>query len=184
MQSYYWVKTFHIVFVVAWMATVFYLPRILVNLAETAGQPAVTERLQLMGLRLYRFGHSMFGLAFLLGLVLWLGYKVIPDFPTMVAPGAAGWLHAKLGLVVLLVVHYVVAGRWLKGVDAGRALPSALDAYCAGAVPAAPAALDAPRAAWSAAVEAWERLAAVAIGPVIGNVSLTMSVTDLFWSTE
>lgn len=57
MQSYYWVKTFHIVFVVAWMATVFYLPRILVNLAETAGQPAVTERLQLMGLRLYRFGH-------------------------------------------------------------------------------------------------------------------------------
>jgi hypothetical protein len=36
MQSYYWVKTFHIVFVVAWMATVFYLPRILVNLAETA----------------------------------------------------------------------------------------------------------------------------------------------------
>ena len=46
MQSYYWVKTFHIVFVVAWMATVFYLPRILVNLAETAGQPAVGERLQ------------------------------------------------------------------------------------------------------------------------------------------
>ncbi len=31
MQSYYWVKTFHIVFVVAWMATVFYLPRILVT---------------------------------------------------------------------------------------------------------------------------------------------------------
>ncbi|WP_270999252.1 PAS domain-containing protein, partial [Listeria seeligeri] len=57
--------------------TVFYLPRILVNLAETAGQPAVTERLQLMGLRLYRFGHSMFGLAFLLGLVLWLLHRQI-----------------------------------------------------------------------------------------------------------
>ena len=28
MQSYYWVKTFHIVFVVAWMATVFFhVPR-------------------------------------------------------------------------------------------------------------------------------------------------------------
>ena len=115
MQSYYWIKTFHIVFVVAWMATVFYLPRILVNLAETAGQPAVSERLQLMGLRLYRFGHSMFGLAFLLGLVLWLGYKVIPDFPTMVAPGGAGWLHAKLGLVLLLV-YFGWTGRLLKGV--------------------------------------------------------------------
>ena len=121
MQSYYWVKTFHIVFVVAWMATVFYLPRILVNLAETAGQPAVTERLQLMGLRLYRFGHSMFGLAFVLGLVLWLGYKVIPDFPTMVAPGGAGWLHAKLGLVAVLLVYFSWIGRLLKGVArAGR----------------------------------------------------------------
>ena len=86
MQSYYWVKTFHLLFVVAWMAAVFYLPRILVNLSETAGQLPVTERLQLMGLRLYKFGHMMFGLALILGLVLWLGYKVIPDFPTMVAP--------------------------------------------------------------------------------------------------
>ena len=123
MQAYLWIKTFHLVFVVAWMASVFYLPRILVNLSEAAGQAQVLDRLQLMGRRLYRFGHTMFGLAFILGLVLWLGYRVLPDFPTMVGAGA-GWLHAKLGLVVLLVVHYVMAGRWLKGVDRGRALPS------------------------------------------------------------
>lgn len=124
MQSYFWVKTFHLVFVVAWMAAVFYLPRILVNLTETAGQAPVQQRLQLMGMRLYRFGHMMFGIAFLLGLVLWLGYKVLPDFPTMVAPGGAGWLHAKLGLVVLLMVYYTVTGRWLKGAAKGRGLPS------------------------------------------------------------
>ena len=124
MQSYFWVKTFHIVFVVAWMAAVFYLPRILVNIAEAAGQAQVGQRLQLMGRRLYGFGHVMFGLAFVLGLVLWLGYRVLPDFPTMVAPGAAGWLHAKLGLVALLLVYFIFTGRWLKGVDSGRALPS------------------------------------------------------------
>ena len=124
MQSYFWVKTFHLVFVVAWMASVFYLPRILVNIAEASGQPAVVERLQLMGKRLYGFGHSMFGIAFLLGLVLWLGYKVLPEFPTMVAPGAAGWLHAKLGLVVLLLVYFTFTGRWLKGTLKGKALPS------------------------------------------------------------
>ncbi|MBB3275129.1 MULTISPECIES: CopD family protein [Pseudoxanthomonas] len=120
---YFWVKTFHLVFVIAWMATVFYLPRILVNLAETTGQPDVQARLLLMGRKLYRFGHNMFGLAVILGLVLWLGYKVIPGFPTMAAPGA-GWLHAKLTLVVLVLAHFIIAGRWLKGVEKGRTLPS------------------------------------------------------------
>jgi putative membrane protein len=123
MQAYLWIKTFHLVFVVAWMASVFYLPRILVNLSEAAGQAQVLERLQLMGRRLYRFGHIMFGLAFILGLVLWLGYRVLPDFPTMVGAGA-GWLHAKLGLVVLLVIYYGITGRWLKSAGNGRALPS------------------------------------------------------------
>ena len=75
-------------------------------------------RLLLMGRRLYRFGHVMFGIAFALGLVLWLGYRVLPAFPTMVGAGTA-WLHAKLGLVVLLFGFYIVTGRWLKGVGAG-----------------------------------------------------------------
>ena len=72
-MSYPWIKTLHILFVIAWMAAVFYLPRILVNLAEAGAQPDVRARLMLMGRRLYRFGHVMFGLAFVLGLVLWLG---------------------------------------------------------------------------------------------------------------
>jgi putative membrane protein len=123
MQAYFWTKTAHLVFVMAWMGGVFYLPRILVNLAEAGDEPAVRARLVLMGRRLYRFGHTMFGLAVVLGLVLWLGYRVTPHFPTMVAPGS-GWLHAKLALVAAMLVHYIVAGRWLKGVEAGRALPS------------------------------------------------------------
>jgi putative membrane protein len=121
--TYLWVKSFHLLFVIAWMATVFYLPRLLVNLAETAGQGEVQARLQLMGRRLYRFGHHMFGLAALLGLVLWLGHRVVDGFPTMVG-SPAGWLHAKLLLVVLMLAHYIFAGRWLKGVEKGRTLPS------------------------------------------------------------
>jgi putative membrane protein len=123
MQAYLWVKTAHLVFVMAWMGSVFYLPRILVNVAEAGNEPAVRARLLLMGRRLYRFGHMMFGLAFVLGLVLWLGYRVLPDFPTMVGAGT-GWLHAKLALVALLLVHFSVAGRWLMGLDKGRSLPS------------------------------------------------------------
>lgn len=111
---YLWVKTFHVVFVIAWMAAVFYLPRILVNLAEVGEQPALREQLIAMGRRLYRFGHLVFGIAFLLGLWLWLGFGV-----------GGGWLHVKLILVALLLVHYTWAGRMLKGCAKGRPLPSA-----------------------------------------------------------
>lgn len=111
--SYLWIKTFHLVFVIAWMGGVFYLPRILVNIAEAGDMDAVRERLVLMGRRLYRFGHIMFGIAVVLGLVLWLHYGV-----------SGGWLHVKLVLVIAMMAHYTVAGRWLKGVDKGRPLPS------------------------------------------------------------
>ena len=76
-----------------------------------------------MGRRLYGFGNAMFGLSVILGLVLWLGYRVFPGFPTMVAPGT-GWLHVKLALLAVLLAYYIVSWRWLKGIDAGRALPS------------------------------------------------------------
>ena len=56
----------------------------------------------------------VFGVAFVFGLALWLHFGI-----------AGGWLHAKLLLVALILAHFVVAGRWLKGVEAGKPLPSA-----------------------------------------------------------
>lgn len=106
-------ETLHIVFVIGWMAAVFYLPRILVNIAEAGDAPAVRARLVLMGRRLYRFGHVLFGLTLLAGLTLWLHFGI-----------AGGWLHAKLTLVAVLLAYFIWCGRLLKGVDAGRALPS------------------------------------------------------------
>jgi putative membrane protein len=123
MHAYFWIKTAHVVFVMAWMGGVFYLPRILVNLAEAGDEPAVRARLVLMGRRLYRFGHIMFGLAFVFGLLMWQGYRLFGDgLPQMFAVG--GWLHAKLALVAVMLAYYIVSGRWLKGVEQGRALPS------------------------------------------------------------
>lgn len=112
-MAYLWIKTAHVVFVIAWMAAVFYLPRILVNLAEVGDVPAVRERLLLMGARLYRFGHVMFGFAVVLGLTLWLHFGI-----------TGAWLHAKLALVALLLAYFIVAGRWLKKAQRGGALPS------------------------------------------------------------
>ena len=112
-MAYLWTKLFHLLFVIAWLSTVFYLPRILVNLAEAGDQPAVRARLVLMGTRLYKFGHSMFGIAFLLGLTLWLHFDM-----------SGGWLHAKLAVVAGVLAHFIVTGRWIRRAAAGGPLPS------------------------------------------------------------
>ena len=112
-MAYLITKTAHLVFVMAWMGGVFYLPRILVNIAEAGDEPVVRARLVLMGRRLYRFGHIMFGLAVAFGLTLWLHFGM-----------SGGWLHAKLLLVALMLAHYLIGGRWLKAADAGKPLPS------------------------------------------------------------
>lgn len=114
-MAYVWTKTFHLVFVIAFMAAVFYLPRILVNLAEAGGEAGVRARLVLMGRRLYRFGHVVFGLALVTGLALALHFGMV-----------GGWLHAKLALVAALLAFHLFVGARLKAYDAGRkALPSA-----------------------------------------------------------
>jgi putative membrane protein len=92
---------------------VFYLPRILVNLSEAGEKPEVRERLVLMGLRLYRFGHAMFGLAVIPGVLLWVQFGI-----------KGGWLHAKLALVALLLAYFIVSGRMLKQAGAGARMRS------------------------------------------------------------
>jgi putative membrane protein len=123
-MTYLWIKSLHMLFVIAWMSAVFYLPRILVNIAEAGSEPAVKTRLHLMGRRLYRFGHNLFGIAFLFGLTLWQGWRVFPHaLPNVTGP--LHWIDAKLGLVVLLLVYFIWTGRLLKRSEQGAALPSA-----------------------------------------------------------
>jgi putative membrane protein len=98
-----WVKSFHIVFVASWFAGLFYLPRILVNLAQIpVDVPAESvkerERLLLMARKLLRFTTVLAVPAILLGAWMWLGYGIGRG------PGN-GWMHAKL-VVVLLAVGY------------------------------------------------------------------------------
>ena len=79
---------------------------------------AVRARLLLMGRRLYGFGHTMFGFALLAGMLLWQGYRVWPaTFPNIVA--GMGWLHAKLGLVAVLLAYFIWCGRHVKAIAKG-----------------------------------------------------------------
>lgn len=123
-NTYLWTKLLHTLFVISWMATVFYLPRILVNIAEAEGQPAVQARLVLMGKRLYRFGHIMLGFVFVFGLLLWFGRLIDPALWPHVTAGR-GWMHAKFLLVLLMLGHFIWAGRMVKAIGRGAAPRSA-----------------------------------------------------------
>jgi protoporphyrinogen IX oxidase len=104
---YLWIKALHIVFIAAWFAGLFYLPRIYVNLAQE-GNPAAVERLLGMARRLYRFTTILAVPALLLGLWLWLGFGI-----------KGGWLHAKLALVLLVIGYHHACGSLLKKFERG-----------------------------------------------------------------
>jgi putative membrane protein len=105
-----WVKSLHIVFVTSWFAGLFYLPRILVNLAMVGpASDAERARLLLMARKLYRFMGPLMVLALAFGIWLWLGWGF-----------GGGWLHAKLALVVVLVGYHLVCGAMVKRFERGE----------------------------------------------------------------
>ena len=95
-----WIKAFHIVMVASWFAGLFYLPRIFVNLAMVPPDSvAEFDRLLLMARKLLRFTTLLSIPALALGLVLWSYYGI------GLAPGN-GWMHAKLGLVAVVLAYH------------------------------------------------------------------------------
>ena len=97
-----WVKALHIVFMVTWFAGLFYLPRLFVYHARADDRPSI-ERFKVMERKLF-FGIMTPGavLTIVFGLWLWLGWGF-----------SGAWLHAKLALVVVLIVFHAWCGKLL-----------------------------------------------------------------------
>ena len=107
-----WVKSLHIVFVASWFAGLFYLPRIFVNLALVApDSTAERERLLLMAAKLYRFTALLSLPALGFGVWLLVAFWSVPGFGQ--GPGN-GWLHAKLGVVALVLGYQHACGAMLR----------------------------------------------------------------------
>jgi protoporphyrinogen IX oxidase len=105
-----WLKAFHIVFVVTWFAGIFYLPRLF--LYHAAATDAVSiERFQTMEKRLFAIMTIGATLTLLFGISLLL---VTPGFLQ------AGWLHAKLTLVLVLIAYHAWCYRLMAGLRVGR----------------------------------------------------------------
>ena len=93
-----WFKAFHVIFMVAWFAGIFYLPRLFVNHAETSSDE-VAQQLKGMEKRLLYFITPFALLTVLLGLILIYTYGNAWFV-------AAKWLHIKLTLVILLLIYH------------------------------------------------------------------------------
>lgn len=103
------VKALHIILVTSWFAGLFYLPRLFVNHAMVTDK-ATIERLELMEFKLYRFMTPLGILAVALGMWLWFGFGF----------EWGRWLHAKTGLVTLLIVYHLYCGRLMRAFAEGR----------------------------------------------------------------
>ncbi|HEX7037867.1 MAG TPA: protoporphyrinogen oxidase HemJ [Pseudomonadales bacterium] len=112
--GYLWLKAFHIVFVVAWFAGLFYLPRLFVYHAVTE-DAAGRERFRTMESRLYRV---IMRPAMILTLVFGIWLLVLG----WSAFASSGWLWLKIAGVVALLGYHHYCGRLIRdfAADANR----------------------------------------------------------------
>tara|TARA_R110000868_G_scaffold53389_8_gene167681 strand:+ start:505 stop:933 length:429 start_codon:yes stop_codon:yes gene_type:complete len=97
-MSLLWIKALHLFFMVAWMAGIFYLPRLFVYHSQSDNQ-AVKDQFKIMERRLWWFVTPFALLTLVFG--VWL----------IVAYGAnwfkaAHWLHIKLLLVLAIYIYH------------------------------------------------------------------------------
>lgn len=104
-EYYLWIKAFHIMAVIAWMAALLYLPRLFVYHTETTPGSTESERFKIMERRLLRVIMTPAMLAaWILGLTL-----------IFTGPYAnAGWLHAKLPFVLGLSGMHGIFAKFTK----------------------------------------------------------------------
>lgn len=101
-----WLKALHLIFMVTWFAGLFYLPRLYVYHAMTTDDIS-NERFKIMERKLF-FGIMTPGMILTLVFGIWM----LTDYAWAMY-SSAGWLHAKLALLALLVAYHVFCGVWL-----------------------------------------------------------------------
>lgn len=106
---YLWLKSLHIISLVAWFSGLFYLPRLFVYHCEVSTDETKNYArfctMEKKTLQIYNntccYSNHIFG--------LWLLFSY-----SFTAYKTAGWLHAKLGLVVLLWMYHLYCGKLVR----------------------------------------------------------------------
>ncbi len=107
-----WLKAFHLIFMVAWFAGLFYLPRLFVNHAMTEDRNTA-EHFKIMERKLYRFITPWMVLTLVFGIWMLIDYA-------WAAYGKMLWLHIKLLLIAALVAFHFYCGKLVRDFAADR----------------------------------------------------------------
>ncbi|QHQ36598.1 protoporphyrinogen oxidase HemJ [Algicella marina] len=108
---YPWIKAIHIMAVIAWMAGLFYLPRLFVHHAERAKPGSeLSETFKMMERKLLRIiMNPAMIVTWIMGILLLM--TGIVDF------GSEYWIHAKLLLVLAMTVFHMWLAKCRKAFE-------------------------------------------------------------------
>lgn len=102
-DAYLWLKGFHVIAVISWMAGLLYLPRLFVYHTQVAIGSETAALFKVMERRL------MHAIIIPAGAVTWaMGLAMVSQIGLV----GQGWLHAKLVLVVGMTVFNALLERW------------------------------------------------------------------------
>jgi putative membrane protein len=106
-----YIKAFHVIAVMSWMAGLLYMPRLFIYHSDAEPGSAQSETFKMMEQRLLKIiMNPAMMITWALGLFLaWDVYEF-----------RGGWLHAKIGLVVLLTMVHVLFSRAVRSFAADR----------------------------------------------------------------
>ncbi|MGO4706572.1 protoporphyrinogen oxidase HemJ [Microvirga sp. 2MCAF38] len=110
-MGYLWIKAFHVIAVISWMAGMLYLPRLFVYHCESQTGSIQSETFKIMERRLLKaIMNPAMILSWVLGIILiWQGGWI-----------SSGWLHAKLAFVLALSGVHGFLARCVKDFAADR----------------------------------------------------------------
>lgn len=106
--AYLWIKSLHVIAMVAWMAGLWYLPRLFVYHTQARAGSESSERFKVMERRLMR------GIMIPAMIATWI-FGILLVLTPGVVNWHQGWFHVKLTLAILLTVFHAFCSRWRKG---------------------------------------------------------------------
>lgn len=114
LQAYYlWIKAFHIIGVISWMAALLYLPRLFVYHTQTEPGSVLSDQFLTMEMRLIKIiMNPAMIITFIFGILLYLTPGVVSL--------KEGWFHVKLLMILILSGMHGMMIRWYKSFREGK----------------------------------------------------------------